>query len=314
MVEFMADLGRRFWQSRPARITRKTVDIFVEIDAEQRSASFAYYALFSLVPMIALLLTVGSMFFSEATVHRTIEEFFPMGSTQQEVLWSMVNDLQSARGSVSVISIVILSWTSLRFFQALVRAVNRAWHTVEIPWWQLPLKNLAMVGVIGGGLLLGVLVPALIQGVVKTLNTLEAVLIHYLPHTTRLPDWIPLLDASRYVVGGGVLFYAFVMLYMLAPRCKVRFKQVWLSALLVSIILQTVQIAFVNYLPRIINYNVVYGSVGGLMLLLLWIYASGMIIIGGACFCAARSRVDEEAARPPSPPPTEHLTPSSSGN
>lgn len=293
MADIMAKFSTWVDQNRRAKIARKSVEIFLEIDAEQRSASFAYYALFSLVPMIALLLTVGSMFFSEITVHRTIEEFFPIGSTQQEVLWNMVRDLQSARGSVSIISILILSWTSLRFFQALVRAVNRAWHTVEIPWWQLPLKNLAMVGVIGGGLLIGVLVPALIQGVIKTLTTLDAVLVHYLPHAIRLPDWLPLLDTSRYIVGGGVLFYTFSMLYMLAPRCKVRFSQVWMAAISVSIILQSVQIAFVNYLPRIINYNVVYGSVGGLMLLLLWIYASGMIIIGGACFCAARSRVDE---------------------
>jgi len=312
MLETLANLGRWFWECRPARIARKTTDIFIEIDAEQRSASFAYYALFSLVPLIALLLTVGSMFFSEATVHKTIEEFFPMGSTQQEVLWSMVSDLRTARGSVSIISILILSWTSLRFFQALVRAVNRAWHTVEIPWWQLPLKNLAMVGVIGGGLLIGVLVPALIQGVIKTLTTLEAVILHYIPHMIRLPSWLPLLDASRYVVGGAVLFYAFTSLYMLAPRCKVRFSQVWLAALSVTIILQSVQIAFVSYLPRIINYNVVYGSVGGLMLLLLWVYASGMIIIGGACFCAARSQIDGRTATLTDSPAMENVTPSNS--
>lgn len=295
---------RWYLRNRPLRIAKKALDIFLEIDAEQRAASFGYYALFSLVPMIALLLSAGSLFFSEGAVHQAIEEFVPMGSAQQEVLWAMVRDLQSARGSVSVISILILSWTSLRFFQALVRAVNRAWHTVEIPWWQLPLKNLAMVAVIGGGLLMGVLFPALVQVVIKILTRLEAVLVHYVPMGQR-PDWLLLLDASRYVVGGVVLFYTFAMLYMLAPRRKVRFRQVWLSALGVTVILQSVQIAFVNYLPLIVNYNVVYGSVGGLMLLLLWIYVSGMVIIGGACFCAAISRVDEPAGL---------ATPSSLGN
>jgi membrane protein len=182
--------------------------------------------------------------------------------------------------------------------------VNRAWHTIEIPWWQLPLKNLAMVAVIGGGLLMGILFPALVQVVIKVLTTLEAVLVHYVPIGQR-SDWFLLLDASRYVIGGVVLFYTFAMLYMLAPRCTVRFRQVWLSALCVTVILQAVQIAFVNYLPIIVNYNVVYGSVGGLMLLLLWIYTSGMVIIGGACFCAAISRVDE---------PASPATPSSSEN
>lgn len=293
MKEIVANTQSWIERHRAARIAKRTIDIFIEIDTEQRSASFAYYALFSLVPMIALLLTVGSMFFSEAIVHQTIEEFVPIGTTQQEVLWTMVQDLQSARGSVSIISILILSWTSLRFFQALVRAVNRAWHTIEIPWWQMPLKNFAMIAVIGGGLLMGVLVPALIQGLVQILTNLEELVKQYIPAISHKPDWLLVLDASRYIVGGGVLFYTFAMLYMLAPRRKVWFRQVWMAALAVTVILQSVQIAFVNYLPRIVNYNVVYGSVGGLMLLLLWIYASGMIIIGGACFCAARTQINE---------------------
>lgn len=282
-----------FERHRSLRVAKKTFDIFLDIDAEQRSASFAYYALFSLVPLIALMLTLGSMFFSPDVVHRTVEEFVPIGSAQQEVLWSMVTDLQSARGSVSIISILILSWTSLRFFQALVRAVNRAWHTIEIPWWQMPLKNLAMVAVIGGGLVLGVLVPAIIQTVIQVITAVETVVVDYIPMFNQQPDWVPIVNASRYLVAGGILFYTFAMLYMLAPRRKILFRQVWLPALAVTVILQGVQIAFVNYLPRIVNYNVVYGSVGGLMLLLLWVYAIGMIIILGACFSAALERVDE---------------------
>jgi len=271
------------------RKLRETVEIFLEIDAEQRAASFAYYALFSMVPLLALLLTLGSVFFTHAEIHRAIEEFVPLGYPEQRMLWGMVTELQQARGSISAISILILSWTSLRFFQALVRAVNRAWHTVENPWWQTSLKNLAMIAVIGGGLLLGIVVPAIVQAVGKVLVAFESFLAGLFP-TGELLKLVSAANLSRFIVGGVILFYTFVMLYKLAPRRRVAFRQVWMPALIVSLSLQALQVAFVNYLPRIINYNAVYGTVGGLMFLLMWVYISGMLIIAGGCMCAAGNR------------------------
>jgi Ca2+-transporting ATPase len=100
------------------------------------------------------------------------------------------------------------------------------------------------------------------------------------------------IDLSRYGLGAVVLFYSFSLLYMIAPRRRVKFSQVWLAALLVTVALQVCQIAFVNYLPRVVNYGI-YGAFGSLMLLLLWVYASGIIIIFGGCLCAARAQVRE---------------------
>lgn len=285
----------------------RTVRIFTEIDGEQRAASFAYYAVFSLFPLFALLLTAGSLFVAPDEVIRTFERFFPVGEAQQEWIWQMVGALERSRGSVSAVSVVILIWCSLRFFQALVRGVNRAWHTVEIPWWQLPLKNLLMIGVIASALLLGLVAPALLQGAKKILTVFEEFVKAQFP-AFNLDLVAGLLDLARYAVAGAVLFYAFVLLYMLAPRRRVYFRQVWISALLVTVSLQACQNAFVNYLPRFVNYNAIYGTVGVMMLLLLWIYVSGVIIILGACLCAAGSGEDRTGeSLPGGPKPDQDL-------
>ena len=84
------------------------------------------------------------------------------------------------------------------------------------------------------------------------------------------------------------------MLYMLTPRRRIFFRQVWLPALIVTFALMICQIAFVNYLPHFVNYGI-YGAVGGMMLLLLWVYFSGIIVIFGACLCAAMAQNDENA-------------------
>jgi len=277
------------WKGAAARtwqISVKTIRIFSEIDAEQRAAAFAYYAIFSLIPLLTLLLSVGSMFFASDQVKATIGDFIPPGSPGRDTLWQMVDALQQARGSVSLVSLVILTWSSLKFFQALVRAINRARHTQEHDWWQLPLKNLIMVGIISSGFALGILLPALIQGAAKLLATFEHFVLLLIPGLPLAPLYA-ILALSRYFVGGAVLFYTLTMLYVFAPRRRVLVRQVWGPALLVTIALQLVQIAVVNYLPSFVNYNTVYGSIGSLMLLLFWIYLCGLIIIGGGCLCAA---------------------------
>ena len=280
---------RRGWKTFLA-----TFRIYSEIDGQQRAASFAYYVFFSIFPLVALLLTVGSAFLDPVDIVEAIKGFLPLSAEQQEFLWKAVKNLEEARGGVGVISTVILLWSSLRFFQALVRGVNRAWHTVEIPWWQVPLKNLFMVGIIASALFAGLLIPAVLQGARLTLlHAADTVHLRFPEFDLHLAS--RLLDLSRYGIGAAVLFYSFSLLYMIAPRRMVGFRQVWLPALVVTLSLQFCQIAFVNYLPRIVNYGI-YGAVGSLMLLMLWVYVSGIIIILGGCLCAAQAQGDGESA------------------
>jgi len=277
----------------------RTITIYGAIDGEQRAASFAYYVLFSLFPLFALLLTVGSQFLNPEEITQGINNFLPLDSTQRQFIWDAVRQLDQARGGVGIVSVLVLLWCSLRFFQALVRGVNRAWDTIEIPWWQLPLKNLLMVGIVASALFAGLLAPALLQGARDILLAAELFI------RTRFPEFnlsliSTFLDLSRYLIGGVVLFYAFSMLYKLAPRRKVLFSQVWLAALLVTLALQVCQVAFVNYLPRIVNYGI-YGAVGLMMLLLMWVYVSGMIIILGGCLCAAMGKDPVPEDKEPTP-------------
>jgi len=212
-------------------------------------------------------------------------------------MWDMVDALQQARGSVSIVSLVILMWSSLKFFQALVRALNRAWRTDDHTWWQLPLKNLIMLGVIASGFALGIILPALIQTLTKVLSFFEHHVLIAVPGIALAPVY-DILGLSRYLVGGTVLFYTITMLYSFAPRRRVLVRNVWMPALLVTIVLQVVQIAVINYLPQVVNYNTVYGSIGSLMLLLFWIYLSGIIIITGGCLCAALAEPSTERTSP----------------
>ena len=283
---------------RAWRTIVQTTNIYIEIDGEQRAAAFAYYVLFSLFPLFALMLIAGSSFFSTEQIISTIKGFLPMEDPQQRFIWEAVHQLEVARGGIGVVSVLILLWCSLRFFQGLVHGVNRAWHTIEIPWWQIPLKNLLMVAIIGSALFAGLIAPAILQAVRNGLLAAENFLKTHFP-AFDLHFVSGLLDLSRLAIAVVLLFYSFCMLYKFAPRRRVLFRHVWLPALIVTFALMICQIAFIEYLPHFVNYGI-YGAVGGVMLLLLWVYFSGMIIILGGCLCAAMAQDGDEDSIPAS--------------
>ena len=275
--------------------TRDSVLIFIEIEGEQRAASFAYYALFSLVPLFALFLVLGSVVVKPEVVIMTAENFFPMELAQQKLVWHMAESLHKSRNGVSLLSLLILTWCSIRFFQVLVQGVNRAWHRVDIPWWKLPLKNLLMMGVLASALGIGLFAPVVLQAAGKLFLVLEALVQDQVP-TIKFHMITLILTAGRYLVAGGLTFYALSALYVLAPGRKIFFKQIWGAALMVTLALQVGQGLFGNYVAKIVNYNALYGPFGALMLALRGVYIAGGLILLGACFCAAaeQGELDEE--------------------
>lgn len=266
------------------KILHRVFILYGEINGEQRAAAFAYYVLFSLFPLVALLLSLGSAIFGTENIMETIGSVLPLDAAQQNFLWESVAALERSRGGIGLASVLILLWSSLRFFQALVHGVNRAWHTLDIPWWQMPLKNLLMMAVLGSALFAGLLIPAILQGAGAVISALSHVLEKHIPEFNVLQTR-QLLDLIRYGLGTAVLFYSFGMLYWLAPRARVKMSNVWLPALAVTFLLQALQMAFVKVLPGMLNYGL-YGAVGGVMFLLMWVYVSGVVIMLGACFCA----------------------------
>jgi Ca2+-transporting ATPase len=148
----------------------------------------------------------------------------------------------------------------------------------------MPLKSLQLLLMLGSALVLGIVVP-----LVARLAT------EWLPPLHGAVNW-----AANTVVATVptlVLFYGLVFFYRLAPRWPTRFSQVWPAALGVAILLRLVESLFVLYLRNFANFNVVYGTFGGIMALLLWIYLSGCIVVFGACVTAAEAEVKHQSVR-----------------
>jgi YihY family inner membrane protein len=262
-----------------ARIIGESFQKYGQINGEQCAASFAYYAFFSLFPLILLLVVVGTFFIPDRMqaarqVVKQVEGYVPLQAKDKAVLVQTVDNAIQNGWRAGILGLLALIWSALRFFQALVIGVNRAWGFKDYNWWKLPLKNLFMVGILISALVLGLVAPLIINGL-KTIYYLDLNLI-----VGVLPTILP----------PAILFYGLLMFYKFAPRRSARFSQVWIAALAATLFLELGQNVFAWYLGAFTNFNALYGVFGTIMGLLLWIYFSGVILLLGACVAATIHR------------------------
>ncbi len=272
---------RRLW---------RTVVLYSSIDGEQRAASFAYYAFFALFPLLLLLVSIGSYFFDPAKVNgavlNAVSQYVLVEQGKHDLVSQTIRGIIRSRRGAGVFAVLGLIWSSFRFFQALVRGVNRAWGTHEYTWWRLPIQNLLMVAILASALLVGVLAPA-------ALGWVQQLFWHW-----KMPFVVILIDLIRLLFPALVLFYGLSMFYILAPRRKTTFREVWIAALGVTIALRILQYLFVLYATNVARFNAIYGAFGSVIAVLMWVYFSGSVIILGGCFCVIQAR-ESGALQPP---------------
>jgi YihY family inner membrane protein len=254
------------------------------INGEQCAASFAYYAFFSLFPLILLFVAVGTLFVRdrERTAREIlvqVEEYMPLPQADRALLFDTVEGVIEHGLGAGVLGFLVLTWSSLRFFQALVVGVNRAWGLADYNWWKLPLKNLLIICVVISAMGLGVITPLALDKLAELFGW---------------ANW--LINIVTKLLPTLMLFYALVLFYRFAPRKNVRLA-VWPAALLGTCALNLAQYLFAIYLNHFAHLNAVYGAFGTIMALMLWIYTSGVIVIFCACLAATAS-VREMPGRP----------------
>jgi len=276
------------WPSRTWQVLALSVKKYVATDGELRAASFAYYAFFALFPLLLLFISIGGWILhgNEAAVEKWILDllahFAPVGAGGTNLIASTIKGVVASRGTAGIVAILALTWSSLRFFQALVQGVNRAWGLEDYSWWRLPLANLSMVGITATTLLLGVIAPLIRRAIEGFWASRGGVGLEVVEFSLRMARWI---------LPSIILFYGLLMFYKYAPRRKTTFREVWLAALLAAIALQVVSKGIVVYADNFARFNTLYGALGGVVVVLMWIYLSGSVIIFCGCLCAARAEL-----------------------
>lgn len=258
------------------QVLREAITRFGTSQAAEAAASLGYYAFFSMFPLLIFLVSAGSFFLQGEQVYngviKFISEIFPISVDWLE---NNIQNILSLRGSVSLIGLISLLWSSSSFFTVLARNINRAWPSAsKRTFVQDRLVGLTMVAVIVILLILSLLTSAISQLLPLWLESLpNHGVVDGIPIWVRLTRLIPWL----------LSYLMFTNLYRWVPTSKVCWKGALWGAGAATIGWQLITYGFTMYLKSgIIRYELIYGSLGALASLLFWFYLSGMIAIFGA--------------------------------
>ena len=251
-----------------------------------KSRSIAYYALFSLFPLILVLITISSSLLSTEEAQELIlsamDAYLP---STVPLLEANIGQVLDARSTVSIFAIVGLLWSASGVFTALYRTVNLAWGNPKSQlFWTEKLFGLAVV------LLFGVLLLAstLFSTALSVVRNWQNWLVQWNLVTEADLSW--LLDWPSTVLSIFVSVVAFIVLYRVIPRNKVTWRDVWVGGLLAGLVWEAARQLYTWYLSNFASYSLIYGSVGAIVGFLLWAYLSSMILLLGAEFTAQHTR------------------------
>lgn len=263
---------------------------YVEFDANsvpRMSAALSYYTLFSIAPILLIVITVGDVFYGreaiEGSLFGQIKNF--VGTDAALQIQAIIKNAATSNNTVlhSIISIIALVFSATGVFTEIQGSINNIWQLKAKPkkgWLKFLLNRLLSLSMVMG---LGFIL--LVSLVINTaLDILMERLFMLLPAGTV---WI------TYVVNMGVTFmvisFLFGIIFKVLPDAKIEWKDIRMGAFTTAILFMLGKFAISFYLGRS-NPGGAYGAAGSLVIILLWVYFSAMILYFGACFTKANSQ------------------------
>jgi membrane protein len=271
---------------------------FVDSDDLTYAASIAYYALMSLFPFFLLACAVlgraTADVESRAAVFSFVLQYFP---EQFDFIAKQLDAFQTSTVSFGAAGTVGLLWGAAGFFGAINTAVNYAWD-VEMPrsFWKQRLLSFVMLAVAALILLIALLLVSATQ--VVTASWFAAIAEHF-------PGLLVLRSlAIRYAT--TLLFIVVVgLVYYFVPNAKVRFRDVWIGAVMTGLLWKVALEGFSWYVRDMSRFTRVNGSIGVVVVFLVWVYTQAVILLYGVEFTAAYARLrrgrPEDVSAAPSP-------------
>lgn len=262
------------------RIVR-AIDRFTRYGPHE-AAALSYYALFSLFPLLLLLIVLGSSFFGSDPARDRLSDllslFFP-GQTAF-VLRDAVESTQESRGSVTIFSFIVLAWSSANLFGNLEKVLNHTFNVED----SRRIYERRFIGIIMIVMLAIFLLASLLTNVIFSFLGLLFL--------NQANAWLQI--ASLFV---PMAFNAaiFGMLYGFLPRNHMRWDAILPVSLLAGAAFEIAKRIFVWYLGGLSSLDYVYGSVTTVVVFMLWTFYTFCILLIGAEICVA---IDDWMERP----------------
>ncbi len=258
----------------------RTFQNFSRDDGSHLAAGVAYYAVFSLFPLLLATFAVAG-FFAGEEIHdhlfEVIDELAP-GSASSSLIRENVEAIVHTRGALGLIAFIGLVWSARAVFGAVHRVLNRAWKVTEPPHFLVHQLG-QIAGALGAAMLF---IGSSALGTVGRAIVAETSALPLLP-------WALLIAILVF----GVSTVLFIFVYRFVPDAGVRWREAIVAGLLAGLAFESAKIAFSYYLANLSSLDLVYGGVTTVVALMLFLYVVALILVWGAELASEISRTDK---------------------
>lgn len=253
------------------RYGKRIADAYQRHNGPMMAAALAFYGVLSLVPLLTLGLTLLALFLGDSNgaheqLRRRIFDIFPISGS---IVYEAILSIQRQSGLLGILSLIGLLFTASTLFANLEAALNVIWEVRNArAWLHLRLRAVAVT-------LLTLLLLSLSIG--------TSVLITY---ALKMPQLFGSIGPWHQIPGHllSALFSVlmFTLVYRLIPACPVAYRHALRGGAAAGIVWEAAKLLFTLYLSNFGAYDRVYGSLGGIVILLVYCYYSAKILLMGA--------------------------------
>ncbi len=267
----------KFGGLTPLKLVQLAIKKIGEDELSTRSAALSYYFILALFPMLLFLVSLIGIVSAGTQLRDTIMSSLGRlapGSASKLVDVVIEQTVRNSSGVKLAAGILGALWAASGGMSAIVVSLNKIYRTIETrPWWKQKLTVIGLTLALAG-LIIVALVLVLYGGKLGEAIATHVGLGSAFTIAWKIVEW-PLSFAA--------MFLSFSLIYYFAPDLKER-RWYWVTPGAVSgvALWLLASVGFRIYLQFFNTYSAMYGSLGAVVILLLWLYITGFAVMIGA--------------------------------
>ncbi|RLD61047.1 MAG: YihY/virulence factor BrkB family protein [Bacteroidetes bacterium] len=240
-----------------------------------RAAAIAFSFFLAIFPIILVFFTLIPFIpinnFQEALM-AFINNIVP-NSAESTINSTLIDIIERPRGGLLSLTFFLALFFATNGFSSIVDAFNNTYHPMETKtWFKQRLIALVMFSI-----------NSLIVIIAIVLLTSGSSFFEYLLEKHILNNWTTfyLLEGVKWVILTSMFFFSISFIYYLAPAKKNKFRFISAGSSLATFLSIIASVGFNFYVQNFSSYNALYGSIGTLLIILMWIYFNAIILLIG---------------------------------
>jgi len=264
-------------------ILRWAVQRFGTQRGSEAAASLAYYAFFSIFPMLLVFIVIGSFFIDQDVVEMQLLTLLQgVIPGVEEVVIGNIEQVLELRGAVTFIALISLIWSATSVFNILAKNINRAFPQANVP-------NFIKGRMMGFLMFLSLGFLMLLSFATSTFSGIVPVI--EIPFNDKALHETFLWQIGAFLIPILINLLMFWSMYQWVPLVKVTRKAAFIGGMVAGVAWELLNNVFTWYLSSgLSQYRLIYGSVGTIVALLFWIYLTATITLIGAHLTASIQR------------------------